>query len=210
VSLRLAPLLSCGSFFVCLAGCLGTVGEVAPAVYHNPLDILDSGVPTPPPDSGMPPDSGLPPGPDSSTGTVDGHTPQFASAIYEVVTTGGPPRTFLYVADLVDLCALARDGGLGPSWTLLRFHLAGDTPASYPVASILPPSGATAELDFLDQSGAYGFAPAVGGSVQLDSVDPGNTQPTNGSYTLDFGDAGSLVGRFSADPCSATPPQAGT
>jgi hypothetical protein len=197
---------------LCLGGCLTTVAQPPPASYHNPLDIIDAGVP-PLPDSGPTPDGGdgggLPPGPNATVGTVGSQTPQFVSAIYQVDTTGGPPRTLIYLADLDGLCALASDGGLGPSWRVLRLHLAGDTPGSYAVAAILPPSGAIAELDFQDSTGAYGIYGAVGGSVQLDVVDPGNAQTSTGTYALDFWDAGSLQGRFTADPCSATPPQPG-
>jgi hypothetical protein len=195
---------------ILLAGCLTTVEGQPPAVYHNPLDILDSGVP-PLPDSGAPPQDGggLPAGPDGTVGTVGSQTPQFVSAIYQVLTTGGPPRTLIHVADVEGVCALATDGGLGSSWNLLRLHLAGDTPAAYSVAAILPPAGAIAELDFQDSTGAYGIYGAQGGTVQLDAVDPGNAQTVRGTYTLDFGDAGSLRGRFTADPCSASPPQPG-
>jgi hypothetical protein len=201
---RLLILTCLGSF-----GCLSTVAEPPSAVYHNPLDILDSGVPGLTPDAGPTPDGGPPGGPDATTGTVDSHSPQFVSAIYQVLVSGGPPRTLIYLADVADLCLLAQDGGLGPSWIQLRLHLAGDAPGAYAVQTILPPSGATAELDFQDQNGAYGFASAESGQVQLDAVDPGNAQTTSGSYTLSFGDAGSLAGRFNADPCAANPPQAG-
>jgi hypothetical protein len=190
-------------------GCLNPVVEPVPAVYHNPLDILDGGIP-PIPDSGTPPsDGGLPPGPDATVGTVDARTPQFTSAIYQVTTQGGPARTLIFVADVSDLCALAQDGGLGTNWNQLRMHLAGDTPASYVVQPILPPAGAIAEFDFQDQSGAYGLTAAASGEIQLDAVDPGNAQTTTGTYTLGFGDSGSLTGRFTAEPCSAVPPQAG-
>jgi hypothetical protein len=197
-------------FVLPLLGCLTAVQETPPLVYHNPLDVLDASVP-PLPDSGAPPEDGggLPPGPDGTAGTVVSRTPQFVSATYQVLTTGGPARTLIYLADVNDLCTLVQDGGLGPSWNLLRLHLSGDTPASYAAASILPPNGATAEFDFQDMSGAYGFVGAVGGTVQLDSVDPANTQTTRGTYTFDFSDAGSLRGRFTADPCSAVPPPPG-
>src|SRR5450432_1949590 len=126
-----------------VSGCLTTVEGQTPAVYHNPLDILDGGVP-PLPDSGSPPSDGggLPPGPDGTLGTVGSQTPLFTSATYDVRSTGGPPRTLVYVADVADLCAASSDGGLGPSWNLLRLHLAGDTPAAYSVAPVLPPLGA--------------------------------------------------------------------
>ncbi len=197
--------------FACLwaLGCLTPVGENLPPAYHNPLDILDAGVPQLPPDAGSD-GGGLPPGPDATVGTVDAHSPQFTSATYQVLTTGGPARTLIYVADVADLCVSAQDGGLGDHWNQLRLHLAGDTPAKYPAQSILPPSGATAEFDFQDQNGAFGFEVATGGEVQLVAVDPGNSQTTSGTYQLTFGDAGSLSGRFTAEPCSATPPQAGT
>jgi hypothetical protein len=198
--------------FACLgfAGCLTTVEGQTPPVYHNPLDILDGGVP-PLPDSGSPPGDGggLPPGPNATVGSVASQMPQFVSATYEVATSGGPARTFIYLADVDGLCALATDGGLGQSWNLLRLHLAGDTPDDYRVAAILPPSGATAEFDFQDSSGAYGTFGAVSGTVQLDSVDPGNVQTVTGTYTVDFGDAGSLEGRLTASPCSAVPPPPG-
>jgi hypothetical protein len=193
-----------------LLGCLNPVVEPEPAVYHNPLDILDGGIP-PIPDSGPPPmDGGLPPGPDATLGTVNDRTPQFTSATYQVSTSGGPARTLIFIADVVDLCASANDGGLGTNWNQLRLHLAGDVPASYTVQPILPPSGAIAEFDFQDESGAYGLTPAVSGEIQLDAVDPGNSQVTTGTYTLSFGDAGSLTGRFTAAPCSVAPPQAGS
>jgi hypothetical protein len=194
----------------CAVGCLTTVQETPPLAYHNPLDVIDAGVP-PLPDSGSPPQDGggLPPGPDGTAGSVASQTPQFVSATYQVLTTGGPARTLVYLADVNGLCALSQDGGLGPSWNLLRLHLAGDTPASYSAASVLPPNGATAEFDFQDMTGAYGLVGAVSGTVQLDSVDPANTQTARGTYTLDFSDAGALRGRFTADPCPAVPPPPG-
>jgi hypothetical protein len=207
---RRSPLLLLAGF--CLSGCLTTVEGQSPPVYHNPLDILDSGVP-PLPDSGPRPDGGdgggLSPGPDGTAGTVGSRTPLFTSATYQVVTSGGPARTAIYIADVADLCSQVSDGGLGQNWNLLRLHLAGDTPAGYTVAAILPPAGATAEFDFQDTSGAYGIYGAVGGTVQLDGIDPGNAQTSTGTYTLDFGDAGSLRGRFTAAPCSVVPLQPG-
>jgi hypothetical protein len=133
----------------------------------------------------------------------------FSSAIYQVVTSGGEPRTQIYVADVAGFCERAQDGGLGSTWSQLRLYLAGDTPGTYPMRLVLPPAGGTAEFDFQDESGAYGFVSAASGQVELEAVDPSNAQTTSGSYNLDFGDAGSLLGWFTAAPCSAVPPQAG-
>ena len=47
------------------------------------------------------------------------------------------------------------------------------------------------------------------GTVALEAIDPQDIQPTLGTYSADFADAGSLIGRFSATPCSVAPPSAG-
>ncbi|MHB8416802.1 MAG: hypothetical protein ACYDCL_01915 [Myxococcales bacterium] len=197
-----------------LAGCLGPVFEPAPPSYHNPLDVLDGGVLRRPPDGGSPApgDGGLPPGATVSVGSVDGRAFELTSAVYQVQGGGdaGPARTLLYLSDAPAFCGQLLDGGLGAPWNVLSFHLAGDVAATYPIASPLPPEGATAAFDWEDgDGGGFGFETGQAGQVGLTAVDPLNTQPSVGSYSVDFGDAGSLTGRFTASPCSAAPPPPG-
>ena len=93
---------------------------------------------------------------------------------------------------------------------MVALHLAGDVPAVYLIAQILAPNGATAAFDWQGgDGGGFGFETGGTGEVDLIAVDPQNLQPTTGTYFADFADAGSLVGRFSAKPCNATPPAPG-
>ncbi len=197
-----------------LAGCLGPVDEPPRPVYHNPLDVLDGGVlRRPTADGGQPShDGGLPPGATVSVGSVDGRSLSLTSAVYQVQGGGdaGPARTLIFLSDAPAFCGQMLDGGLAAPWNVLSLHLAGDVAGSYPVASILPPSGATAGFDWEDgDGGGFGFETGQGGTVDLTGVDPLNAQPTMGSYTADFGDAGAVTGRFTASPCPAIPPPPG-
>ncbi len=124
----------------------------------------------------------------------------------------GPARTLIFLSDAPHLCAQLGDGGsLATPWNVLRFHLAGDVPGPYPVASVLAPGGASAEFDWEagDAGGGFGFETGQSGQVNLEAVDPGNAQAAFGSYSADFGDAGAVTGRFTASPCPAIPPAPG-
>ncbi len=193
-------------------GCLGPVVEPPRPAYHNPLDVYDAG-PLPGDGGGAPgTDGGLPPGATVSQGSVDGRAFELTSAIYQVQggADGGMPRTLVSLSDAPDLCGALTDGGLPTPWNVVRLYLAGDVPGFYPVAPVLPPSGATATFDWEDgDGGGFGWQTGQDGGVQLDRVDPGNAQTTAGSYAVDFGDAGALVGRFTASPCAALPPPPG-
>jgi hypothetical protein len=193
-----------------VASCLGPVLEPPGPSYHNPLDFLDGGLPLLK-DGGLG-DGGLPTGATVSAGSVDGQIFDLTSAIYQVEGGGdaGPSFTVLYLSDAPDFCAQLLDGGLAAPWNELSFLLAGDVPATYPIASILPPSGATAAFNWQGgDGGGFGFETGQTGEVDLVAVDPQNIQPTSGTYSADFSDAGSLIGRFKATPCSATPPAPG-
>ncbi len=195
-----------------IVGCFSPVIEPAPSRYHNPLDVLDGG---PPPDGGSgPTDGGLdggPVGPNGSVGSVDGRGFDLVSSSYQVVTPdGGPAYTLVFLADAPGLCGLLQDGGVPPPWNMLRLHLAGAQLGSYPVAPALPPSGAIAEFDWEDgDGGSFGIETAQSGSVTLLAVDPNDQQSAAGRYEVDFADAGSLAGHFTASPCAAVPAQAG-
>jgi len=193
------------------AGCLTSAVETSFPSYHNPLDFEDGGV-LPLRDAGVS-DGGLSNnGATVSTGTVDGQVFDLTSAIYQVEGGGdaGPSFTTLYLSDAPDFCAQLLDGGLAAPWNLISFHLAGDLPDVYLVAPILPPSGATAAFDWQGgDGGGFGFETGQSGEVDLVSVDRQNIQPTTGTYFADFADAGSVIGRFSATPCTATPPAPG-
>ena len=119
-----------------------------------------------------------------SAGSVDGQIFDLTSAIYQVEGGGdaGPSFTVLYLSDAPDFCAQLLDGGLG----------------------------ATAAFNWQGgDGGGFGFETGQTGEVDLVAVDPQNIQPTSGTYSADFSDAGSLIGRFKATPCSATPPAPG-
>jgi hypothetical protein len=194
-----------------IAGCLGRDVEAGLPIYHNPLDFLDGGA-LPSRDAGTAGDGGLPSGANASIGSVDGQLFNLASAVYQVQGGGdaGPARTLLFLSNAPRFCAQLQDGGLTAPWSVLSFHLAGDVPATYSVASILPPSGATAAFNWQGgDAGGFGFETGQSGEVDLLSVDPQNLQPSTGTYIADFGDAGSVTGRFTATPCGATPPLAG-
>jgi hypothetical protein len=183
------------------AGCFAPSVEPTPPSYHNPLDLLDGGEPHG--DGGHSPDAG----PSRSIGTVEGHSPNLFAATYHVdIDDAGAGRTSIYLADVADLCAaIASDAGLGATWNLVRFRVDGDEANAYPVAPVLPPSGAIAEFDYQDDAGGFGIVAASGGSLQLDSVDPNNVQPTIGTYTLSFSGTDSLTGTFVAGPCALAP-----
>lgn len=207
----LAPLLP----LWLLAGCLGAVTEPPTIRYHNPLDILDAGSAAArdggEADGG---DGGLPPGSNVSVGSVDGRSLALSSAIYQVEGGGdaGPARTLIYLSDAPSFCQQLQlsDGGLASPWDVLRFHLAGDVSGSYPIASVLPPSGAISNFDWEDlDAGTFGFETGQSGQITLTSVDAQGLQPTTGSYSVDFADAGSVTGRFTASPCPFVPPTAG-
>ncbi|HUB07800.1 MAG TPA: hypothetical protein VMB50_12390 [Myxococcales bacterium] len=197
-----------------LAACLGPVHEPPAPSYHNPLDVLDAGPVKKPGDGGVHPtgDGGLPPGATVSLGSVDGRAFELTSAIYQVLggDDAGPERTLIYLSDAPRFCAQLADGGPTAPWNVVALHLAGDLPATYPIATPLPPEGATAEFDWEDgDGGGFGFETGLSGQVQLEAVDPLNAQTTLGTYTVGFGDAGSIVGRFTASPCAGTPPPPG-
>ncbi len=206
---RLASLALCA---LLLSSCLGSVTETAFPSYHNPLDYLDASVVLPH-DAGVSNDGGLPPtGATVSSGLVDGQSFDLTSAIYQVAAAddAGPASTTIYLSDAPDFCAQLLDGGLAAPWNLISLHLAGDLPAVYLIAPILPPSGATAAFDWQGgDGGGFGFETGASGEVDLIAVDAQNIQPTTGTYFADFADAGSVIGRFSATPCNATPPAPG-
>ncbi len=193
-----------------LTACFSPAFEPPGAVYHNPLDVLDAG--SSPRDGGIPPaDGGIPPGSTASEGSVSGRAFDLASAIYRVEgADGGTPRTLVSLSDVADMCGRLEDGGLPAPWNVVRLYVAGDEPGAYPVAAILPPLGATAEFDWQDgDGGGFGFTTGLDGGVQLDRVDLAGLLTASGSYAVDFGDAGSITGRFVASPCPALPPNPG-
>ncbi len=195
--------LSLAGLAIC-AGCLRPVPAPPAPVYPTPPHLRDGGAR--PRDGGV-----LDGGPSRSVGTVDGRTPNLSSAIAWVsLDDAGVGRTSLFLSDAPDLCrALASDAGLGPSWDVLRFRLAGDQVAAYPVAPVLPPAGAIAEFDYQTDAGTFGAIPAAGGTLQLDALDPTNVQSALGTYTLTFSGTDSLAGTFIAAPCALSPPAPG-
>ncbi len=141
----------------------------------------------------------------------------FAALYFVSGFDGGQPRTQITLGDVADLCAFTRgdvtrgDGGTTTSFDLVRMRLAGDVPGTYPVSVALPPSGATATLQWGSDAGGFGTAQAVSGIIELNAIDPGNQQPTTGLYTLTFSVTESLSGRFLATPCAGlSPPSGGT
>jgi hypothetical protein len=183
-------------------GCLSPVAPPYQPEYHNPLDLLDGG-------AGDGGDGGArdagPTGPTQSQGTVDGRSFDLTSAIVQVLGDGGSPSTSIWLADVPDLCAALKDGGLEVPWNLLQIHLAGDATGTYPVATILPPGGATGRFDWLSPGDVFGFERASSGTVLLFGIDPANQSPATGDYQLEFGDAGALTGHFEAHPCPVVP-----
>jgi hypothetical protein len=192
-------------FWALPLACLTPVAPPYQPVYHNPLDLLDGGQV----DGGDggdagPPDAG-PVGPTNSNGTVDGRGFNLSSAIVQVMTDGGAPSASIWLADVSNLCAEMLDGGLSVPWNLLQIHLAGDSPGTYPVATILPPGGATGRFDWQEVDHSFGFERASAGTLLLFGIDSTNLAPAIGDYQLDFGDAGSLSGHFEAEPCPVVP-----
>jgi hypothetical protein len=191
-----------------LTACLTTVAPPAKTSYNNPLDfqdggrtLLDSGLDTQ--------DSG---GATFSQGMVDGRNIDLSGAIYQVTgLDGGQPRTEIALGDFAGLCAFVNgDSGSGASYDLVRMRLAGDIPGTYDVASALSPSGATAALQYQSDAGGFGTAQATAGEIELESIDPGNQQLSQGVYTLTFRATESLSVRFLAAPCAGlSPPGSG-
>lgn len=186
-----------------LAGCLAPVTEPSQRSYHNPLDLSDAGALG---DAGGGGDAGL-----LSRGTIDTRTPNLFSATYAASQSdAGRGAVEVFISDVGNLClADTSDGGLGPSWDLLRLHIAADVPGTYPVAAVLPPNGAVAQFDYQSDAGGFGTSPAVGGTIVLQAVDQGNRQPASGTYELSFSGTDSMSGSFSAVPCAAVPPAPG-
>jgi hypothetical protein len=182
--------------------CLTPVAPPYQPVYHNPLDVLDGGH-WDGGDAGLP--DGGPVGPTYSNGTVDGRSFNLSSAIVQVMTDAGAPSASIWLADVPDLCAEMLDGGLSVPWTLLQIHLAGDSPGTYPVATILPPGGATGRFDWQAADHSFGFERANAGTLLLFGIDSTNLSPATGDYQLEFGDAGALSGHFEAQPCPVVP-----
>jgi len=196
---------SAATLLIGFAACLSTVAPPPDVGYRNPLDFSDAGSDT---DGGSLPDDG---GANFSQGMVDGRRPNLTAAIYFVeAVDGGQPRTLLTLGDIADLCDATRgDGGdLGPSWDLVGLRLAGDIPGTYLVATALAPAGATAELQYQSDAGGFGIAEAVSGALELDAIDPGNSQTARGVYTLTFSATETLSGRFAAGPCTGISPPA--
>ena len=83
-------------------------------------------------------------------------------------------------------------------------------PDTYLISLALSPSGATAALQYQSDAGGFGTAQATSGEIELDGVDPGNLQLSQGVYTLTFSATESLSGRFLAAPCAGlSPPGSG-
>jgi len=184
--------------------CLTPVAPPYQPVYHNPLDVLDAGARDGGGDAGAE-DAG-PVGPTHSEGTVDGRSFNLSSGIVRTVTDGGSASASIWLADVSDLCAEVLDGGgLTSPWNLLQIHLAGDAPGTYPVATILPPGGATGRFDWQAAGPDFGFEQASAGTLILFGIDPNDGAPAIGDYQLLFGDAGSLSGHFEAYPCPVVP-----
>jgi hypothetical protein len=196
--MRRAPLLS----LVFISGCLTPVAPPYQPVYHNPLDVLDAGVPDAG-DAGVS-DGGGPSGTTYSQGVIDGHSLDLTSAIVWVQSDAGSPSASIWLADVPDLCGALEDGGLSLPWNLLTLHFAGDSSGDYTVASILPPGGATARFDWQSPGDAFGFELATSGSILLQAIDAAN-QTASGDYQLDFGDAGAVTGHFEAGSCPVHP-----
>jgi len=190
-----------------VAACLSTVAPPQEIGYRNPLDFVDAG--TIASDGGLH-DAG---DPTTSQGMADGRRPDLSAAIYVVSgLDGGQPRTQIILGDVADLCAFSKgDGGTSTSYDVVRMRLAGDVPGTYLVSVALPPSGATAALQYRSDAGGFGTAQAVSGVIELNAVDPGNQQPAEGLYTLTFSATETLSGRFLAAPCDGlSPPPGGT
>jgi hypothetical protein len=184
---------------------LTTVAPPPEIGYHNPLDFLDGGETAL--DAGL--DGG---GATFSQGMVDGRSLDLTGAIYLVTgLDGGQPRTEITLGDVAGLCAFANgDGGIAASYDLIQMRLDGDVPGSYLVATALSPSGATAALQYQSDAGGFGTAQAIAGVIELDGIDPGNQQLSQGLYTLTFSATESLSGRFLAAPCAGLwPPGSG-
>jgi hypothetical protein len=186
------------------SGCLSPVAPPYQPVYHNPLDVQDAGGPGPA-DAGQK-DGGGPPGTTYSQGSVDGRSLDLTSAIVRVEADGGSPSASIWLADVADLCAELQDGGLSLPWNLLSLHFAGDSSGPYTVATILPPGGATARIDWQSPGDAFGSERANSGSVLLFAIDAANLASATGDYQLLFGDAGTVSGHFEARPCPVVPP----
>jgi hypothetical protein len=182
-------------------GCLSPVAPPYQPVYHNPIDVLDGGGTDGGPGSG---DGGPPSGPTYSQGSVGGRSFNLSSAVVRVEPDAGASSS-IWIADVPDLCLQLQDGGLALPWNLLQIHLAGATSGTYPVATVLPPGGATARLDWQSAIDAFGFDRANSGDLLLFGIDPANQAPATGEYQLQFGDAGSLTGHFEAHPCPVVP-----
>jgi hypothetical protein len=188
---------------VLTSGCLTPVAPPYQPVYHNPLDVLDGGIPDAG-DAGAS-DGGGPPGGTYSQGVIDGHNLDLTSAIVRVEGDGGSQSASIWLADVPDLCGALEDGGLSLPWNRLTLHFAGDSSGTYAVASILPPGGATARFDWQSPGDAFGFELAASGSIFLFSIDAANQAPATGKYELHFGDAGAVSGTFEANPCPVVP-----
>ncbi len=199
------PLRTAAALLVSLAGCLTTVAPPLTAGYHNPLDSRDGGNNSL--DGGFA-DAG---GASFSQGVVNGRSIDLTAAVYLVTgLDAGQARTEITLGDVADLCALAQgDGGASASYDLVRMRLDGDVPDTYLISLALSPSGATASLQYQSDAGGFGTVPAVSGLIELEGVDPGNQQPTQGLYTLTFSATESLSGRFLARPCIGLSPPAG-
>jgi hypothetical protein len=188
---------------------LTTVTPLPEIGYHNPLDFQDGGKTAL--DAGL--DAGLNGGGATfSQGMVDGRNLDLSGAIYQVTgLDGGQPRTEIALGDFAGLCAFVNDeSGAGASYDIVRMRLAGDITGTYYVATALSPSGATAALQYQSDAGGFGTAQASAGEIELDGIDPGNQQLSQGVYTLTFSATESLSGRFLAAPCSGlSPPGSG-